>query len=767
MKRIYFIVGLIALFASRLFFLSANSDFFDATQYLARVQDADFIHSLISGHPPFHPFYIVLGQIFYRFLKIFSLDDPGLALSLVSVVFGTASMMVYFQLVKTISQNQKLALWATLLASLIPFVWLAQITILIDSVNLFFTLLAGWMYWLGLNQKNLPKSLMLIFSAGLSFGLALFTHTQAGLWIIFFVALFIFWIIARKPRIKIFLQKLAQSFTFAIGPILAVAGYVYLMIYASPIRPDLEWGILGKKTALEHLLLDNIGDKATLNWGNFSQTVFPSFITQISWIGLFALITIIFILIKRKQNIFWLFFIWLAYPTIFIPLYHYMNLHGRAFLPGLLGISWLWAYLLIDKSKFARMVGAVLIVQLLFAGFSSVLKYQTLPPNQKMAKIQKQLEPNGLFISSNSSRTWHNYPGKVSALGDDFAGTVLEKAQKTLSENKPVFVHSNAIYHPWWMLDGHFQHIDFQNAPRENYQTLIANFFQNFQMDAETTTDNPREFILRARENQSIETRIEKFKQQLPQSPNLYLIKLNQPIANVKVSVKSQKTYFSPDRIDQYDFIKRLAGLKKSQIHNFSFTDRDGIAILPIDLDKNDIQIILETNPSQTRLIGFPLVGFIKPTNTAFYATDCAGNICQCDFSLEYTNTLDAPFIGGEVGFLKYNYRVAKTGSKAGFLSGGPYLSLEPGKYQAIFSLAAGENKQDIFVGNIDISKNAGAEVLVSQKLKQTDFTSPQKFQDFSLDFDLTEKTKDIEFRAYFIGNTTLMHKKIMLKKLP
>ena len=754
-----------ALFASRLFFLSAHSDFFDATQYIARVQDTDFIHSLISGHPPFHPLYIAIGQVFYRFLKIFSLSDPGLALSLISVIFGTASILIFYQLVKAISKNQLLAFSSTFFISILPFVWLAQITILIDSVNIFFTLLAGWLYWQGLNQKNLAKSLWLILVAGLSFGLAIFAHTQAGLWLVFFVALFIYWIIESRTNIPLIIKTAFKSLIFLLGPLVAIMGYIYLMIYTSPIRPDLEWGALTKKTALKHLLLDNIGDKATLNWGNFTQIGFPSLITQISWIGLIALVGALIILTKKRQKIFWLFFVWLAYPALTIPLYHYMNLHGRAFLLGLFGISWMWAYLLIDKSKWARALGWILIIQIFFAGFLSALKYQTIPPNQKMSGIERQLEPNGLFISSNSSRTWYDYPGKVSALGDDFAGTILEKTQKTLSEGKPVFAHSNSIYHPYWMYDGHFWHIDWQNAPDENYQTLIGNLFQNFQMDLAKTTGNPREYIMRASQNQSQNARLAKFNEQLTESPNIYLIKLNQPIANAKVLVKSKGTYFSPDRIDQFDFIKRLVGVNKSQIHNFTFTDRDGIAILPIGLDKNDAQIILETNPAETRLTDSNLIGLVKSTRTIFNATDCVNNICQRDFDLAYTDTLDAPFISSEVGFLKYDYRVAKAGGKAGFLSSGPYMTLEPGKYQGKFSLATEENNQDIVIGGIDISANAGAEVVTSQKIKQTDFTSTQKFQDFTLNFTLDKITKDIEFRTYFIGNTSLKLKKITLTK--
>jgi len=160
-------------------------------------------------------------------------------------------------------------------------------------------------YWIWFTKFNnwQIKSLWLMLVAGLSFGLALFTHTQTGLWLVFFVALFIYWIIENKANISLVVKTAFKGLIFLLGPLVATMGYIYLMIYASPIRPDLEWGALTKKTAFQHLLLDNIGDKATFNGGNFTQIVFPSFITQISWIGLIALIGTFIILDKITKDI--------------------------------------------------------------------------------------------------------------------------------------------------------------------------------------------------------------------------------------------------------------------------------------------------------------------------------------------------------------------------------------------------------------------------------------------------------------------------------
>ena len=151
------LIMIFLLFASRLLLISNSADFFDATQYIRRVQEL-FWSSLTSGHPPFHPLYIAFGNIFYKILASIGLNNAVIAATLPSAIFGSLAIVVFYLFTKDIF-NRKIALLASILAAIMPFIWIFSITVLVDPAGLFFFLLAIYLYWLGLkDHQNKKKS---------------------------------------------------------------------------------------------------------------------------------------------------------------------------------------------------------------------------------------------------------------------------------------------------------------------------------------------------------------------------------------------------------------------------------------------------------------------------------------------------------------------------------------------------------------------------------------------------------------------------------
>jgi|GEM_PF-959682 len=90
-----------------------------------------------------------------------------------------------------------------------------------------------------------------------------------------------------------------------------------------------------------------------------------------------------------------------------------------------------------------------------------------------------------------------------------------------------------------------------------------------------------------------------------------------------------------------------------------------------------------------------------------------------------------------------------------GHLLFGPYRTFPTGRYNAIFRLKAGDITNKVKAPEalrIDISTDKGQTILAEKILRGTDFSSPNRYQDFVLPIDL-DKPQRLEFRVYHYGN--------------
>lgn len=85
----------------------------------------------------------------------------------------------------------------------------------------------------------------------------------------------------------------------------------------------------------------------------------------------------------------------------------------------------------------------------------------------------------------------------------------------------------------------------------------------------------------------------------------------------------------------------------------------------------------------------------------------------------------------------------------------GPYEELAEGEYVASFRLKVDNNKYDREVAMIDVAEGGTGKPFTRKSLLQTDFTSQDEYQIFTLAFTL-DKTTQLEFRVFYKNSTNL-----------
>lgn len=162
-----------------------------------------------SPHFPGYPALIILGKILNFFL-----NDSKLSLFILTALSAVLTPMVIFFLVEKIV-NKKAALIAFLLTISSNYLLNLSLTMLSDSVGIFFFFLA--LYLLEINKNKM---------AGLLFSVALFTRPS---YIILFVVGFIYLLIRKKDSLKHILIYFFLGLIFFLGFIVMQEGQLYFI----------------------------------------------------------------------------------------------------------------------------------------------------------------------------------------------------------------------------------------------------------------------------------------------------------------------------------------------------------------------------------------------------------------------------------------------------------------------------------------------------------------------------------------------------------
>ncbi len=762
-------LAVIGLFLSRILLMSRSADFFDATQYMWRTSDNDLLRAITTGHAPYHPLFIFFSNLIYR---IPGLHDEILVATLPAVIFGSASIVVLYFLIRDLL-GRKVAWLTSTIYALLPFVFFSQISILVDPVMHFFFYLSLLLMTKATKQEMVRNTIFLSIGSGISLALAALAHTQIGFWAIAFIGVYL--IAVQSLKWGTLKKGLLIAILIGIFASLAVLVYIKLLLIGEKLTPlgNTDW-----RKALDFLLFDNIGEKDP-----FSITVAFNRITLLST-GLLAAISFAgAIALATKKRVWYLLglLIWIV-PAVVTATYIHENLYGRAIILALAPIAVLSSLGIIRSGKFKYPLLFLVFAQLLLITIPGGLTYHSKPaPNEVLAVMKKDSEKDGVFTATNISRTWGSYDGKFLSFGDQGVGSgdVYKESLKAIESGKKAYLSSDAIYYPFNRYDGEYFDLrsTIEKGPSD-HKTMLYDVFNKLNVNIERASEFRQAiYTLGKSQSSSVYDNIAKIALQKPVVFGRVRAG-SKPVSDLTVNLYSTSICRQPaQNIGRLDFVRCLgryiAG--RRTLEDWSFTDKDGWFYIPTE--NNNITVNLAPVSTETRSASLEgmfaeelatdviyknyevfssLDDLKKKTasldNSFYIKTELKeGKIIywlyEFEYNLEPTGKIEAEKMSGELNTTKNSPSASggkvkfSSGDKAGYLISGPYSTLLPGKYKLAYQL-----KQVKYSGDksVEFDVVSGDKTAGRKELKATELKANEKVE---FEFELKDSLPSAEIR--------------------
>ncbi|OQA52447.1 MAG: putative glycosyltransferase CsbB [candidate division WS2 bacterium ADurb.Bin280] len=782
---VIFSLAILSLFLSRILLLSSSADFFDSNQYIARTTESDFLKALTNGHAPFHPLYLFFSNLIYR-LQIFS--SPALSASLASALLGCSSIILFFAILRRLF-GSTVAWMSSIIYAIFPYVYISQITILVDATMHFFFYLSLYFFVLFCESEKKLKQYLLIIFSGLALSLAALAHTQVAFWsVAFFAVALIKLPVLRKKTLRGIVLSVILFVFFALT---SIAMYSLLLIY-SESKGYIAMGINSFSAAVEFLLFGNVGDRSSISFVEYLKR-FSTVSISLPLILSFA--SLLLIVFKKHYRQFVAFAIWLL-PPLLTSSYIYENLHGRAMMMSLAPIAVLSSLLCLKLKRLGLFVYVVVVLQLILIVVPQVYAYHNLPsPNESLSEFQKKSDPGGVFSSSNVTRTWSSYDGEFINFGDVGvgAGEVYKKSRDAISRGASAYLSSDAIYHPFWRFDGQYFDIRSSGANgASDHPTLLFEVFTKMNVSIDRTSSIFKQAIykLSFERSKGVVDDIA----EISKTKNITfgrIVSDNLPVSNLAVNIYSnQLCRVVKEDASRLDLLKCfLRSLKYGKsVLNWTFTDKDGWFYIAEDEDPEELELVLGINQSETR-IGNNYQGFvqkdeiivkaekfeqiddieilknkIEQQKESFYIVTKNIGLKTVFYyypikvDVKLTNKIEAENLSSQMGSISESgsFSAGKqrfcNENALGYLVSGPYLNLGEGRYTANFRLAIKNIKDENNPAIIDVVGASGG--LARAELKSK--TNNGSYQDFKLEFELLDPVSQVELRVKSAGGAEL-----------
>jgi hypothetical protein len=426
-KYFWLIFGL--FFISRFFFLSNYPHFYDSPEYYRESLSNNFFISLSQSHESIHPVYLFLTQLFQRIIP----GQNAWEISLISAVFGLISFLAFYFLIKR-NFGEKIAIFSLIPLIFFSHLWLIQINVLHESLDISLLLLALFFFDVFLTKKRffyfLPALIFLALTLFDFIGILLWTPIFIGLTVLKSKKINwhdIFW----SLTLIIFSLLLAISGLYFLSSIFRIKNFLFG--YGEAL---LDWGFLSILRMLRN-------DGLVLFYGYSIAAILGLLITGIY-------------LFKKKNWSVLIFFLSFFLPFLLTGKFWYGGLFGRyailiafplALFLGL--IPW-------------RKVYGFLIIILFLTFLPTFWIYQKMPISQIQASLiaEINLRDKDLLILSDYQRPQLAYTNALYLGGDrEQQKMIEEKIIKKLFEGDRVFISRQAINFPYWQYDGQQIHI--------------------------------------------------------------------------------------------------------------------------------------------------------------------------------------------------------------------------------------------------------------------------------------------------------------------
>jgi len=427
------------LFASRLLFVNTQNIFFDSAEYTNLFSNSNYLLAIISGHPPPHEGYIILFWPIFQLAKFLNLN-PVYSVIVGQILLSFLSVYCFYNIVKFLT-DKKVALFSSIIVSLIPIFWITNVTVMMETTYLSFFLVS--MYFLIQYIKN-SKKLVYLHLSTLSLSLSFLTHTLVILWLPLYIAIVYYY------KRNVLLKTIRFAIIYLIFALILNLLFISF-IFSESINYAFKYLYLTKGGEFAYLNLDINSFLIAIR--NFLIPLMRNNTYLIFILGILSLI----MSFKTNKKIFTLGILWL-FPAFYANQWWDSLLNGRHALIASFGLAFLAAYLIKKRTIFV----CIVIIYLLIASVPTLNLLKKPIPYIQEAQFAKTLPSGSLLIETHFARPQVQ---DVKLLNFFFVNepgfdknNLSERINKYLENNKQVFISSGALSEPYGLYSGPYLH---------------------------------------------------------------------------------------------------------------------------------------------------------------------------------------------------------------------------------------------------------------------------------------------------------------------
>jgi len=407
-----------------------------------------------------YPLAILLGAMFVSLLKIFSINDPVVAVNLMSITFGALCIPVFFLITKKLF-NGLTALIASIILSCSPIFLSISVYGMSHTPALFFTLLSILFM---LKYYNSTQIQPLIFSA-ICIGLTGATRLQEMVPMILPLG---FICILKHFNIDLNSSKRDIYKNISIFLITAVltAAVFYIPYFTSNIRQEYLYQLTKYKLTSvgfnvkewkPEYFLSNIKEL----YLNFRYRSIYFLIMAFSGVGLITVVFGLILIAKKETGIFIFLLLWILPFIVFYSMLFTTSPRFYTIIlpPMIIAEAYILTHLIKSPQIWAKTIGLIMFLYIFLSRFCYA--YPVLLDRHKVGLlvnyskwIAEKTEKNAYIITTDESPFIRYYghrktigrPLGYFSLNEKEINIFKQQLNKMLKENIPVYITSNAIY---------------------------------------------------------------------------------------------------------------------------------------------------------------------------------------------------------------------------------------------------------------------------------------------------------------------------------
>ena len=431
-------VLLLFLFLTRIVFISPYALFFDGPEYELLILNNNLLSALTSGHEPIHPGFILPSWIVFRAVGIIRPISAVTAGEVVAVIASVISLFTFYK-ITVLYFNEKIALRAVAIASLLPAFFLSSINLLNDTTYICFYLLSFYL----LSLSTLKNKKYRYFWGVLCLSYSVFSHTQVFLWLPLFFLPILF---VSKIRRRVFFKKIILFLLCGLG-----LGILFLIMLLCAQGNSFYQSI---ELLFRHGADVMVTSDSIQTGGRFVRNLFIILLrNNSSLVILYSVVGAVYLFKNNKKRLA-VCFIWM-FPVIIASQYWHIGLFGRVSLIAGFPLALLSAHVR-SKKAFIFLILCLLVFTLPLAAENkeSIM-------HKKVRELYAAIPEDAVLISSNLIRPQVTFKGEKYFINEPGQDTlsIKKNVDNALSQNRKVFIDSQSVYNPYYSLDGNRLHI--------------------------------------------------------------------------------------------------------------------------------------------------------------------------------------------------------------------------------------------------------------------------------------------------------------------